>query len=131
MSLADETGQVADITRTMLQTKILEALKETPEYIESLVKAALEQEVDEHGTKPDYRSSDRMPYLEYLTRSAIRRLAADTIHEWLKTNSDQVVKLVHEELSKLDIAEAFTKAIIGTVDKDWKINIEFQRERNT
>lgn len=112
-----------ELTKTLIQTQILQALKEAPEYIDALVQSVMEQEVNENGNKPDYYNKTKMPWLEWCVRNAIRKAAQDAVLESLREIEPDIKKSVKNSLNSDEIINVFAKRIINTME-DYKINVE-------
>ena len=92
---------IKELTRTLIQTEITKALSEAPEAINALVQAALAQEVDENGNKPDYHSKHKMPWLEWKVGQLIRTAATGAIQDAVKAKEDEIRALVSEKINSL------------------------------
>lgn len=123
-----ETQQIADLVRTSIETKIIEAFRTTPEMVDDLVRACLSQEVNGYGGKPDYHSRDKMPYLTYLARDAVQAVAATAVREYVAEMEPAIRDQVRSSLQAADVTDAFTRSIIATTSQDWKINVQFERD---
>lgn len=118
-----------ELTKTLIQTQVLQALKDAPEYLDALVRAAMEQEVSEHGTKPEYHTRTKMPWLEWCVRDALRNAAKMAVLEIVREMQPQIKDSVKKCLSSDEIVAVFAKRIIdGTVD--YKINVQVVAEKD-
>ena len=119
---------IETIVKAGIQQEILKALQDSPEYIESLIKSALNQEVNKYGDKPSY-GEDKIPYLEYVVGAQLRSFAGKAVSTWLKENEDAIRAAIIERVSQSDIGESFADAVVGTIGNEWRINVSFERER--
>ena len=96
-------GEISELVKASIEAKIVEAFKESPQYIEELVKACLRAEVNEYGTEPSYHHREKMPYLTYLARDTIRGIARTCVIEHLKNMKDEIGEKVKEKLQAADV----------------------------
>ncbi len=120
-----QTGEISALVKASIEAKILEAFKQTPEYIDALVSAALNQEVNEHGGKPDGYGRHKMPYLTWLVGDQIRAVARAAVIEHIQRMDSQIREAVQQRLTAGDLVDAFAKSIIGATNHDWKVNVQF------
>jgi hypothetical protein len=126
--MADAT---AEIVKTIIQTQVLQALKNAPEAIDAMVKAALvDMQVDPATGRTDGYYGSKVPYLEYIVGSAIRDAAHKAVATVIAERQPAIEAAIRKRLSADDMvqsmAKAFTKA---AVDESWKIEINFEKER--
>lgn len=121
------TNEISALVKASIETKILEAFRSAPEYIDDLVSSALNKEVNEYGGSPGYHDRCKMPYLTWLVGDQIRRVAHDAVKEHVSTLAPQITEAVRSRLQAADIVDSFTKTIIGTTDNDWKIDVSFKK----
>ena len=121
------TLKVDELVKAGIQTEILKALNDAPEYINMLVDSALNQEVDDYGGKPSY-SSSKKPYLEYVVGEQLRIFTGTAVRQWLEDNEPTIRAAIVERLVKVDIAEAFADAVAKQINDNWGINVYFNRE---
>jgi hypothetical protein len=117
---------IRDLVKATIETQIIKALNEGPELIEKLVKAALNEPVDSAGKKDGWGS--KMPFIDYLVGEEIRRASQDAVRRVVKELSPQIEANVRAALGEDSVTKAMAKAIIGTVEQDWKINVKFEKE---
>jgi len=110
------------LTKTLIQTQVLQALKSAPEYLDSLVRATMEQEVNEHGGKPDYHARSKMPWLEWCVRDALRSAAQKAVLEIVREMEPDIKESVKRSMSSDEIVGVFAKRIINDL-VDYKINV--------
>ena len=120
-------GQISDIVKASLQANILEGLKKTPEYIDELVQACLNQDVNQYGGKPEYRDRS-IPYLEYLARNAIQNEARSIVLKWVEDNKSNIENMVIERFKQADIVKAFADKMLEVSTENWRIDINFVKE---
>ncbi len=122
------TDEMKDLVQTAIQVKIVQAFNDAPEAIDMLVKAALSKEVNEYGSQPEYRDK-KFTYLEYLVGDIIRRVAKESVTEAVKKRESEIKLAVQKAISADDLVTALTKAILGAVNEDYRVNINFASEK--
>ena len=66
MSIEPTTSGISETVRAIVEAKVIEAFRSTPEYIDELVKSAMSGEVDpDTGTINTHRYTGRVPYLTF------------------------------------------------------------------
>jgi len=121
-------AEIHNLTKTLIQTKILEAFKEQPEYIDSLVQAALQQEVNQYGGKPDFRDKT-MPFLTYLVRDQIHRLARESIQEVVAEEQPRLKESIREQLVNGALSDGLLAAVVDAVKQEWRLTVNVQAEK--
>lgn len=121
-------SEIENITKSLIQAKILEAINETPQYVENLVKAALNQEVNEHGGKPSYHSDIKQPYLAYLVGENIRQLARETVREYMVNHQDTIKTKILEAMREDDFAECYA-GLLKEASETWNLQINLSTDR--
>lgn len=119
-------NEIEEITRSLLQTKVIEALKSKDDYIESLVEAAFKTDVNEYGVKPDSWSKDKITWLEYCARDAIKKAAKAIVEELIEDLRPQIKEAVKKALTADDIVSAFTKKIVADTSTGYYVDITFK-----
>ncbi len=114
-----------ELTKTLIQTQVLQALKSAPEYLDALVQSAMQQEVGEHGQKPDSWSKDKMPWLEWCVRDSLRKAAQNAVLEIVKEMEPDIKNSVKKAMSSDEIVGVFAKRIINDL-VDYKINVSVE-----
>jgi hypothetical protein len=120
--------QISELVKASIESKIIEAFRDTPQMIDELVKACLKQEVNEYGQKPNYHTREKMPYLTWLARQAVQDVAADAVRKHVATMQPQIKEQVEAALSSGDVVDAFTKNIVAAASQDWKIEVIFRAD---
>ena len=120
------SNELETLTRTIIQTKVLEELKKGEVYIDTLVRAVFEDEVDQYGGKPNY-GSQKMPWLTWAVRDAMQTAARAAVIEHVKTLEPQINTAVIKAMSADEIVAAFTKKITGSMRKDYSITVKFDK----
>lgn len=119
------------MVKTIIQTQVLQALRNAPEAVEAMVQAALSKPVDEHSGSANDRSYGRkVPYLEWIVGDAIRNAATQAVIETVQGMKPQIAEMVRAKLQGEDIVAAFARAITKTVDDDWRIDVNFVQRRD-
>lgn len=118
---------ISALVRASLEAKIIEAFRSTPEMIDELVRACCAQEVNSYGGKPEYHDREKMPYLTYLARKTIQGVAHKAVIDWVTSIEPQIRDAVLSRLATDGVVDAFCKAIIGTTDQPWKVDISFAK----
>ena len=126
MGTQDEIGLLVNAS---IQAKIIQAFHEAPEAIDKLVEAALGQEVNEHGHKPDGYSRNKMPYLEWLVGHTIRNVARAAVIEAVKAREADIEAAVRKAVQADDMVDALMKKILGTLGQEYKVAITFADEK--
>ena len=97
-----------DLDSLVLQSihlKIVEALKNTPEMIDELVKAATFQEVNQYGSKPDFHDK-KMSYLTWLVQDTIRAVATKVVVEHIASLEPAIKEAVRSRISAADMVDS-------------------------
>jgi hypothetical protein len=117
---------VKDMVRTVLEAHIVTALKETPEALDTLVKAALSREVDSrNGSFEGYGT--KVPYLDYIAGETIRTATSQAVRKVVQEMQPEIEAEVRKILTSEQVVQAFTKCIIGSTDQDYKISVSFEK----
>lgn len=116
---------VSAIVKASIEARILEAFRSTPEYIDELVKACLNQEVDGYGGKPEYHSRERIPYLTWTVRNALQQVARNAVQEHIKEMEPQIKNAVRERLQAADVVDAFSRKLLSSMGQSWAISVSF------
>ncbi len=111
-----------ELTRTLIQTQIIAALKNAPEYVDALVESVMTGEVNEHGAKPTYSDLNKMPFLEWCVRDALRNATKKAVLESVRDLEPNIKESVQKALSSDEIVGVFCKRIINDL-VDYKINV--------
>lgn len=119
-------NEIEELTKTLIQTKVIEALKSKDDYIDSLVQAAFRTEVNEHGGKPDNWSKDRMPWLEYCARDAIRKATKSVVDELIVDIRPQIEAAVKKALTADEIVSSFVQQIMTNTASVYYVDIAFR-----
>lgn len=121
-------NEIETLVKTTIQTKIVLALKETPEAIDKLVQAALSKPVDpSSGQQNGYGT--KVPYLDYLVGDLIREAARMSAREIIRESEAEITAAVRKRLTTDNLAEAITRAVIGSAEEEWKIGVSFEKQR--
>ena len=115
--------EIEAIINTTLQTQILQALKSAPEAIEAMVMAAISEPVSRDGTIRGY--GDKVPFLEYIVGETLRNALRRAVVEEMNGRYEEIKLVVAQRLSSVEIADAVTKAIVGTAANEWNISVKF------
>lgn len=122
---------IKSLVETTLQTQIVKAFHEAPEAIDKLVLAALSQEVNEYGGKPDYHSRDKMPYLQYLVGDTIRGIAHQSVKTTIEERKGEIEEVVRSKIKSEDLVNAFMEKLLGVLNEDWRVKINFANEKES
>lgn len=126
MGTQDEIGLLVSAS---IQARIIQAFHEAPEAIDKLVEAALGQEVNEHGHKPDSWSHNKMPYLEWLVGNTIRNIARAAVIGAVEERKADIETAVRKAVQSEDMVAALMTNILGTLGEEYKMNITFADEK--
>ena len=121
--------EISELVKAGIQQEILKALNDAPEYINNLVDAALNQDVNDYGSKPSYGET-KQPYLEYVVEQQLRVFAAQAIRAWLEDNESTIRASIINRMTQVDIAEAFADAVSKQIKDNWGISVQFERQRD-
>lgn len=120
---------IKNIITTTIQTKVIEALNDTPEAINKLIAAALNHPVDASTGQTNGYSYNKVNYIDWLIGNELRTAAAQIVREVVKEQGrEQLAALIRAKLSSEAVADAFTDAVLGVTDKDWDLNVQFVRK---
>lgn len=122
--------EIKSLVEQSIQTQIIRAFKEAPEAIDALVTAALSQEVNEHGGKPDGWSKSKMPYLEFLVGNTIRAVAREAVKEAIAAREDEIKAAVQRAVSADAMVDGLVQKIMGTLEHEYRINVQFADEKD-
>lgn len=104
--------EIEELVKTSIQTKIIQAFKETPEAIDMLVKSALNKEVDENGCSPNaLYSRKKMPYLEFLVGQMIRDIARVEVEKIINDRRSEIADIITKKLLNDDCINSMTDNI--------------------
>jgi len=117
-----------ELTQALIQTQVLAALKDAPEYLDDLVRSAMETEVNEYGGKPDFYTNSKMPWLEWCVRDALETATRKAVLETVSELEPSIKKSVKKALTADDIVSSFVKEILANT-ADYKINVEVAPEK--
>lgn len=125
------TGEtdVSLIVKSIIETQIIQALNNSPDAIEKMVKAALSRPVDKSGD-PNSFSSNKVPFLEWLVGNEIRHAAQIAVGKIVKEQTSRIEAEVRKGLTAESVVSAVTKAFVRATDQDWRINVTFEAEKN-
>jgi len=123
-----EDKEIKALVSASLHTKIIQAFNEAPEAIDMLVSAAISEEVNEHGERPDFHSKRRMPYLEWLVGETIRRIARDAVIETVENRRDEIKAAVSRAVTADSFVDGLTGKLLGTISEEWRVSITFKDE---
>lgn len=121
--------EIKSLVEQSMQVMIVRAFKEAPEAIDALVTAALSQEVDEFGGKPDYHSRKKMPYLEFLVGNTIRQVARAAVVEAVQSRESDIKEAVQKAVSADKIVDGCVETILGALKQDYRISVQFADEK--
>lgn len=118
---------IKNIITTTIQTKVIEALNDTPEAVGKLIEAAVNRPVGQDGR---YSTSayNTVPYIEWLVGDEIRTAAHQIVKDVLREyGQDQLAAIIRSKLSADKIAEAFAESVVGAAGREWDISVQFRR----
>lgn len=118
---------VSDIVKATIQAQIIAAFNQGPELIEKLVKAALASPVDPRSGRHEGYGANT-PYIDYLIGDEIRNATRNAVREVVKENSSAIEQAVRASLNSETVVASFSKAVIGAIDQDWRLEVNFKAE---
>lgn len=123
--------KLAEIIKTVIETQVIQALNSAPDAIDKLVKAALSKPVDPRDGSLNGYAADKVPYLEWLVGSEIRAATKAIVVKVISEGPvrQEIEARVRVGLNADSIVEAMTKAILHSTEHDYKIEVNFERER--
>lgn len=119
------SDDLKELTKTLIQTQVVKALKDAPEYIEALVGAALNEPVN---TGSQY-SPRNVPWLQNKVNEMLQHATTEVLREQIAAMFPKIREQVALSLSSADVVDAFTKQIIDATKDDWRINVSFGKEK--
>lgn len=122
--------QIDTMIKTLIETQVIQALNSAPEAIEKMVKAAMAEPVDPRTGDQGGYSSHRVPYLEYMVGNEIRSAARTAAHKVIQEMMPSIEAEVRKGLSAESVVTAITKSLVGTAEQEWRINVNFEAEKN-
>jgi hypothetical protein len=123
------SDDIKELTRTLIQTRVIQAFKDAPEAIDALVVAALSQEVNQYGGKPEGYYGTKMPYLEFLVGQTIRAVATGAVKAAVEERQAEIEAAVRRAVSADALVDSVAKKMLGTLAEDWKLQITFANEK--
>ena len=120
-------NEIAELTKSLIQSKIVEALNSKDDYIEQLVNAALNGEVNEYGRKPDGYRDRKMPWLQYAAESAIKTVIHEELGKFFERKRPEIREIVEKNLSNEKIVGGYVTAITNSIDNYFTLNINIER----
>ena len=127
MSVEPTTSGISETVRAIVEAKVIEAFRSTPEYIDELVKSAMSGEVDpDTGTANTHRYTGRVPYLTFAASRAVRSVVMKTVEGEIEKQRPAIEDAVRRALKSDDIADMFVKSFLDAVDKGspWRLNVQ-------
>lgn len=121
---------IKTLVETTLQAQIVQAFNNAPDAIDMLVKAALNQEVDQYGYKPEYHTTNKMPYLQYLVGDTIRRIARASVEQAVDARKSDIEVAVRNALTADAVVQAMIERVLGTLKEDYRLQISFKDDED-
>ena len=124
------TDNLVAMMRQSIEMEILKQVQSTPEYIETLVKQALDLQVNEYGEEHDNRTHRKaQSWLAFCIHRHIRGIASDTIKAWFEERQGTIEQTIKDRLDETDVISALAQAFVSS-SEDWKINIAFAENKS-
>jgi hypothetical protein len=120
------SNELKELTATFIQTQVVKALTDAPKYIETLVGAALNDPVQVGGQY----SGKMRPWLQEACDQIIRRATQTAVEERITELMPLIREKVAERLTTDTIIDSFASAIQLTVKDNWRINVNFGKEKD-
>lgn len=121
--MSDEN--IKAVVEAAIKTQIVAAFAQGPDLIEKLVEAALKEPVQTGSY-----SYDRKPYLDHLVGNCIRDAAREAVTDVFAMHKDAIREAVRARFTESTIVDSFADALIKTSSEDWRINVNFEAEKN-
>jgi hypothetical protein len=119
------SNELKELTKTLIETQVIKAMKDAPEYIETLIGAALNEPVN---VGSQY-SPKNIPWLQNkfneVIQSATHKVIVDRITELMPTIREKVALKLTDDT----IVDAFTTSINMAAKEDWRIQVSFQKDK--
>lgn len=127
--MADQTEtEIQALVRASIQSRVVEALKSTPEAIDAMVAAAFNKPVDPDTGRHDGYGR-KVPYLEWLAGDTIRMVARSSISQIIEEMRPQIEAEIRKRFTEGTIADALVAAILKDKLDDWRVNVSFETDR--
>lgn len=123
------SDDIQQLTKALIEAKVIQAFKDTPEAIDALVQAALSQSVSEHGGKPDSWSRNTMPYLTWLVGDVIRSVARTSVVTVVNERQPEIHEAIRKAVSAEALVDSVAKKMLGVLAEDWKLVINFANDK--
>lgn len=120
------SNDLKELTTTLIQTQVVKALKDAPEYIETLIGAALNEPVN-IGSGYDKKM---VPWLQNKVNNIIQIATEQVVRERIQEMMPTIREKVAERLSTDTIIDAFTSAIQAAAKDNYRINVSFGKDND-
>lgn len=114
------------LLKTTIQTKVIEAFNSTPEMVEKLVQAALEKEVNEHGSKPSGYGDKKMPYMEWLVGEEIRRAVCACVREYVEGHNAEIKERVQAAMVSAEFMQPVAEVVANVLSTSYNWTIDLK-----
>jgi hypothetical protein len=120
---------IKNIITATIQTKVIEALNDTPEAVGKLIAAAINKPVDSVTGRGDGYMSRAVPYIDWLIGQELRDAARLIVAEVIKNQQrEMLTEMIKARLSSDKIAESFVDSLMGSTGREWDIRVTFERK---
>src|SRR5688500_4542443 len=104
-------NDIETLLKTTIQIKVVEAFNSAPQMVEKLVEAALSQEVNHHGGKPNGYGEKGMPFMDFLVGNEIRNAMKACVSEYVETHKEEIRARVAQAIESSDFAQPLANSI--------------------
>ncbi len=123
---------INELVKNAIQTQIVTVLQDTPKALEDLVKAAvIDYKVNQEGYKDQYSSHNTMPYLDAIVGKIIRNFADQVVRETLIERGDEFKAIIKQRIESDALVDKMFESLVGTLKEDWKVEINFKRDKSS
>ncbi len=129
MSADVEIKVSQDVVRPIIEAKIhaamVEALGGESELMSRVISSVLNQKVNASGGKPDTYDRDTSTLVEYLARSAVRKVAGAAVREWIDKQKPALQKALVAQLSKKSngLAKTMVDGLGKSLETSWRLSV--------
>jgi len=126
-SLSIDPGLIQEIAQTTLKTMVAQSLGDPQQFIQAIVKNALDFKVQrDTAKKSEYSSYNDTPYIDAVAGVVIREKCKEVITEFVEQKAGEIKEAVKKELEKRDRKTSLAKAILDATENALTYNWNFK-----